>query len=681
MLWHCRPVAALRRPRLATGTETFANEVHACADRLPVLLQRTAAPYGFVRTHATAGGTTLAAAGRLLAICRLVVGLTSVLWAAPTPQQRAKANSAESLVKKAGRQYTAKKFKEAGETLAEAQKLLAELEADDDAKQLQSLTSGLRKGITKAHGLLAAEGITLPALEPAPAAGGGGGSAAGKISFTKQVTPLLVGKCGRCHIEKSSGEFNMSSYAQLMKGSKDGIVLFPGKGKTSRMIELIEQQDMPRGGGTVSPDELAMLTKWIDEGAKFDGKDPTARLGGAPAAGTPPAEQPKIAVVQATGKEDVLFSRDIAPVLLANCTGCHGDQNPRGRLGMNTFARMLQGGESGAPLTPGNAAGSLIIRKLRGTAGGDRMPMGKPPLADDVIAKFEKWIAGGAKFDGTEAKQAITEVVAIFRARTETHEELTKDRSNLAVKNWRTTMPDMPSEASETDHFLVYGTLGIKELEEIGRLAEEQVPKIEKTLKLAGDSPFIKGRLTIFVFQKKYDYNEIGTMLEQREIPSESHGHWRYSVVDAYACVVPPKNSEYSLAALLSEQIAAVYVAGQGEGSIPKWFAEGAGRSVAARLYPKDPLVRGWDERIMTSLGECKNPDDFQTGVMHPEDADALSYSFVKVLMANTARFNSLLAAVHSGTPFEPAFAKAFGGTPSQLAMGWVSRAGSKKGR
>src|SRR5260370_26384992 len=33
----------------------------------------------------------------------------------------------------------------------------------------------------------------------------------------------------------------------------------------------------PRGGGTVSPDELAMLTKWIDEGAKFDGKDPMAR--------------------------------------------------------------------------------------------------------------------------------------------------------------------------------------------------------------------------------------------------------------------------------------------------------------------------------------------------------------------------------------------------------------------
>ena len=201
---------------------------------------------------------------------------------------------------------------------------------------------------------------------------------------------------------------------------------------------------------------------------------------------------PKLAVVQATGKEDVLFSR-IAPAPLANCTGCHGDQNPRGRLDMNNFARMLQGGESGPPLTPGNAAGSLIIRKLKGTAGGDRMPMGKPPLSDELIAKFEKWIAEGAKFDGPEAKQPIAQVVAIFKARTSSHEELTKDRSGLAIKNWRTTMPDMPSEAAESEHFLVYGTLGLKELEEVGRLAEEQVPKIEKRSSCRARCPSSRG--------------------------------------------------------------------------------------------------------------------------------------------------------------------------------------------
>jgi hypothetical protein len=653
----------------------------ACVrDRLPASL-----PHSTARRQAPPISTlprALSAFARFAAIVAVLIAGERLLSANPTPQQKAKATTADSLVKKAGRQFTQKKYDEAAKTLTEAQKLLGELEADEEAKPL---TTNLRKGITKAHGLLSAQGITLPPLEPAPAAGGGGGGGSGgggKISFTKQVTPLLVGKCGRCHIDKSSGEFSMSSYAQLMKGSKDGIVLFPGKGKTSRMIELIEQQDMPRGGGTVSPDELAMLTKWIDEGAKFDGKDPTARLGGGTAGGAPPPDQPKVAVVQATGKEDVLFSRDIAPVLLANCTGCHGDQNPRGRLDVNNFARMLQGGESGAPLTPGNPAGSLIIRKLRGTAGGDRMPMGKPPLADDVIAKFEKWIAEGAKFDGTEAKQPITEVVAIYHAKTASHEELAEDRSKLAIKNWRTVMPDMPSERAETEHFLIYGTLGIKELEEVGKLAEEQVPKIEKSLKLTSPPPFIKGKLTLYVFQKQYDYSEVGNVLEGgRDTPAGTRGHWRYSVVDAYAGVVPPKSDEYSLAALLSEQIGAVYVAAQGQGAIPKWFSQGAGRAIASRLYPKDPLVRGWDSRIMSSMGECKNADDFQTGAINPEDADVLSYSFVKMLMANTPKFNTLLSAVHSGMPFEQAFAKAYNGTPSQIAMGWAHGGGSKKGR
>ena len=133
----------------------------------------------------------------------------------------------------------------------------------------------------------------------------------------------------------------MSTYSELAKGSKDGVVYFAGKGKSSRMIELIEQQDMPRGGGTVAPEELAVLIKWIDDGAKFDGGDPNAKIAGGD---TPRAEQPQVAVVQATGKEDLLFSRDIGPVLVANCIGCHGDLQPRAGLGLDTFSRMLRGG-------------------------------------------------------------------------------------------------------------------------------------------------------------------------------------------------------------------------------------------------------------------------------------------------------------------------------------------------
>ena len=195
--------------------------------------------------------------------------------------------------------------------------------------------------------------------------------------------------------------------------------------------------------------------------------------------------------------------------------------------------------------------------------------------------------------------------------------------------------------------------------------------------------PFIKGRLTIFVFQKRYDYGEIGTVLEQREIPTDSARP--LALILGCRCLCLRRAAEEfrvfaGRPALLGNCRRLCGRPGRGIRA-----ASGLPRGPAGPLpcgsHPKDPLVRSWDERIPASLAECKKPDDFMNGAMHPEDGDVLSYAFVRVLMGNNARFNTLLTAVHSGTPFEQAFAKAFGGTPGQLAMNGVGLGGSKKGR
>ena len=71
----------------------------------------------------------------------------------------------------------------------------------------------------------------------------------------------------------------------MMQGAKNLAVVMPGDGKGSRIYEVIESGDMPRGGGKVDMAELTTLTKWIDQGAKFDGKDPTQTLEGPRRAG------------------------------------------------------------------------------------------------------------------------------------------------------------------------------------------------------------------------------------------------------------------------------------------------------------------------------------------------------------------------------------------------------------
>ena len=108
---------------------------------------------------------------------------------------------------------------------------------------------------------------------------------------------------------------------------------------------------MPRGGGPkVSTEELRLLTKWIDEGAKFDGADPTTQLmalvPNAPKGKVPVMTGPKLEVVAATGKESIpVRARDIAPVLVRKLPRLPRRANsPGGQLADGNFRDASQRG-------------------------------------------------------------------------------------------------------------------------------------------------------------------------------------------------------------------------------------------------------------------------------------------------------------------------------------------------
>ena len=161
------------------------------------------------------------------------------------------------------------------------------------------------------------------------------------------------------------------------------------------MIEKVQGKEMPPNGAGILDAELATLKKWVQEGAKFDGKDATAQLTSLIGSGNQPTAMPVATVQQATGTETISFARDIAPIFLKNCLGCHGRQSPRGNLSLNTMSSLIKGGDRGEPVLPGKPADSLLVKKLKGTADGARMPMRAAPLDDATIAKIEKWISEG----------------------------------------------------------------------------------------------------------------------------------------------------------------------------------------------------------------------------------------------------------------------------------------------
>jgi len=613
----------------------------------------------------------------IIAVAASVITVGRTAGQADTPVSAI--DSAEAEVKSAAKLYREKKFRDAGGAVQRAQQSLESLPAE---ARLGGRPSKLYKQLAKARALLELEGIKLPPLQlpmkTATASRTSPRSMSAKISFVKQVVPILVARCGECHVTGTRGRFSMLNFTALAKGGRSGPAYVEGKGQDSLMVKLIQTGKMPRDGSPVPPEELATLSKWIDEGARFDGSDVAAPLVNQVAL-TAAGPRPNLEVVRASGKEQVLFGRDVGPALLANCMGCHSQRLTLGDLRLDTFSRILRGGQSGAIVVPGKGDESLLVRKLRGQAGA-RMPMRRDPLPEATIAKIAKWIDDGARYDADDPTQLLAEVVSMVSAQRASHDELTKMRHALTAKNWHLMLPDTKPSMAETENFLIYGTLGPNTLAQTGELAEKQLSKLRRFLRPPAGQPFIKGKMTIYVFDKRYDYSEIGAMIERREIPPQWKGHWRYTYTDAYGCaLVPGASDDYSLPVLLAQQIAGIHVSSQGR--IPRWFAEGSARAIAGKLDPKDSRVRGWDQRIPEILAEAGRPDAFISGALPPEETEVLSYGFLKFLMSKASQYHAVLAGVRSGMTFDQAFAKSFGGQPSQLAAAWAARAASGKHR
>jgi mono/diheme cytochrome c family protein len=216
------------------------------------------------------------------ALCFAVVsGSAARSEAAVSAAQKAKIAECGREIVAAEKAAKAGNSKIAAPHVVKAQEALTELHASGDKDVLRTIEP-LKKRVLELRTPLLLEGMELPAFDltnakpdaskpdatkPDPAKPTT--PADGKVSFVKQVAPMLVAKCGRCHVDGSQGKFNMATFAALAKGSEAGRVIFPKDGKSSRIVEVIEQGDMPRGGAKVSAAELAALTKWIDEGGPY----------------------------------------------------------------------------------------------------------------------------------------------------------------------------------------------------------------------------------------------------------------------------------------------------------------------------------------------------------------------------------------------------------------------------
>ena len=100
------------------------------------------------------------------------------------------------------------------------------------------------------------------------------------VSFAHQVAPIFSQRCLACHNARTAkGRLNMENFSNLMKGGESGPSVIAAKPGESLLQTMIEDHSMPKDADPLLPEQIAIVKKWIETGARLDaGIAPTATL-------------------------------------------------------------------------------------------------------------------------------------------------------------------------------------------------------------------------------------------------------------------------------------------------------------------------------------------------------------------------------------------------------------------
>jgi len=103
--------------------------------------------------------------------------------------------------------------------------------------------------------------------------------AASRVSY-EDVRPIFEANCLECHSQdKRKGGLSLAAYGDILDGGKDGPIVRPGRSRDSMIIERLTGVgggQMPKDAAPLADGEVAMIRRWIDEGARLTPSSPPA---------------------------------------------------------------------------------------------------------------------------------------------------------------------------------------------------------------------------------------------------------------------------------------------------------------------------------------------------------------------------------------------------------------------
>lgn len=107
------------------------------------------------------------------------------------------------------------------------------------------------------------------------------------------------------------------------------------------------------------------------------------------------------------------YTTQVAPIFQKYCVGCHNADDREGGLSLETFDQLVQGGEHGTAILPGQADASRLIRLLTGSAEPLMPPEGEARPSDEQIALLRRWIDEGAR--GPDRQEPVIRQLVVPR--------------------------------------------------------------------------------------------------------------------------------------------------------------------------------------------------------------------------------------------------------------------------
>ena len=210
------------------------------------------------------------------------------------------------------------------------------------------------------------------------------------LTYTEDILPIFTSTCLDCHgPDESRRMLNLRLDTQDFLSSH----VTAGDPENSLIFQRISEDDMIRvmppssSGRTLTQEQIQTVREWIETGADW---------------GSELDESQRVELAQAAERQ-VVFTREVRPILSRNCFQCHGPDNQNRQMGLRLDIPEGFAGDRGAfggpVVVPGNAEESLLFQRITAEADNFRMPRDREALTADDVETIRLWINQGADWE------------------------------------------------------------------------------------------------------------------------------------------------------------------------------------------------------------------------------------------------------------------------------------------